>query len=130
MDTMMTPKEALVKDGTIPVKVGRGRLSREADERCKWLVENKGWNIKGYSLSTAAPTSAAEPVVKKVAQNGEKVISDFVIFWPETEYKAVDANKKEWGMREVCNTCMVSLVQNHCENPTILGDIAVTIVAK
>lgn len=130
---MMTPKEALMKDGTIPVKEGRGRLSREAIERCKELVA-LGWNIKGYAIA-AAPVStstapAAPKVVNKVAVTNEKVVADIVYTYPEDQYKAVDANKKEWGMREVCNTCRVSLVGHGCDNPVILGDVRVTIVPK
>lgn len=135
----MTPKDALIKDGTIPVKAGRGRLSREAIDRCKWLVANKGWSIKGYEVAAAAkspvststaPVAVAEPVVNKVAVSNVKEVAEFTILWPEASYKAVGKDKKVWGMREVCNTCRVSLVQNQCANPTILGDIPVTIVPK
>lgn len=136
---MMTPKEALIKDGTVPVKEGRGRLSREAIERCKYLV-SQGWSIKGYEVSAAAPVSTstvapAAPVVKKVAVNNEKVIADIVYTYPEDQYKALDANGKvipglHNGMREVCNTCRVSLVGHGCDNPTIYGDQKVTIVRR
>lgn len=122
---MMTPKEALAKDG-FPVSMGRGRLSREAIARCKELVA-QGWVIKGYETTTK---SATEPVaVKKVAvKSSEKVVQEYVILYDERMYKAVASDGKEYGMREVCNNCMVSLVQNHCSNPTILGGIAVTIL--
>ena len=133
---MMSPKEALIKDGTIPVKEGRGRLSREAIERCKWLVANKGWDIKGYEVAkpvpstSTAPVTPAEPVVKKVKPDNVKEVKEFTIFWPEDSFKAVGLDKKVWGMREVCNTCRVSLVQNQCEHPTILGGIPVKIVPR
>lgn len=124
---MMTPKEALAKDG-YPVKLGRGRLSREAIERCKELAA-KGWNIKGYSVET--PKSAAETVVvKKVKPTTEKVIADYTILYEEKSYKAVGDNGKDYTMREVCNNCRVSLVQCHCGKPTILGNIAVAITAR
>ena len=128
----MTPKQALIKDGTIPVKEGRGRLSREGIERCEWLVKNKGWDIKGYSLSStpATETTAAEKVVKRVNPANEKVVQDYTILYDERDFKAVGTDKKVWSMREVCNTCRVSLVQNICEHPTILGGIPVTIVPK
>lgn len=124
----MTPKEALIKDGTIPVKEGRGRLSREANDRCSWLVENKGWSIKGYNLKQA--TTSAAPVVKKTVVNNTKVIEDYVIFYEEENWTATDSSGKIWGMREVCNNCMVSLVQCHCGKPTILGDIKLTLKPK
>jgi hypothetical protein len=57
----------------------------------------------------------------------EKVVQEYVIFYERDNYKAVANDGKVYGMAEVCNTCRVSLVQNHCDNPTILGDIPVTI---
>lgn len=126
---MMTPKEALAKDGRVPVSMGRGRLSREAIARCKELVA-EGWVIKGYALDNS-PKSVAEPVaVKKVPASNEKVVQEFTILYDESAYKAVTADGKEYGMREVCNTCRVSLVQNMCPAPTILGDISVSIVPR
>lgn len=136
---MMTPKQALEKDGTIPVKQGKGRLSREAVDRCKVLAA-QGWSIKGYEVvsskeKTSSSTPAAPVVVKKAAPANAKVISDFVIFWPEETYKAVDKDKKvlpgKWGgMREVCNTCKVSLVQCHCDYPTVHNNKPVSIVRR
>lgn len=126
---MMTPKEALAKDG-FPVKQGRGRLSREADARCRELAA-QGWTIKGYAVDKAAPKSATAPVVvKKAPVNNEKVIADFTLVYDENAYTAKGSDGKSYGMREVCNNCRVSLVQNHCDNPTILGNIAVTIVPR
>jgi len=66
----------------------------------------------------------------KHAAGNVKEVKDFTIFWPDDSFKAVGTDKKVWGMREVCNTCRVSLVQNQCENPTILGGIAVKIVPR
>lgn len=127
---MMTPKEALAKDGVVPVTMGRGRLSREAIERCKYLV-SQGWSIKGYTRDTSVPRSATAPVaVKRVKPNNEKVVQEYVILYDEKLYKAVAADGKEYGMREVCNSCMVSLVQNHCDQPTILGGILVSIKVR
>lgn len=127
---MLTPKEALAKDGTIPVSMGRGRLSREGIERCKWLVANKGWDIKGYSLETSPQKSTEKAVVKKVPQTNEKVIQDYVILYDLKLYKAVAENGKIYTLRECCNNCRVSLVQCHCGSPTILGDIPVSILPK
>jgi hypothetical protein len=120
----MKPKEALIKDGQIPTSMGRGRLSRVQDQRCRELA-SKGWDIEGYSRSSS-PTA---PVVKNKPVRNEKVIADFVIFWEEAEYKAM-SGKTVHSMREVCNNCRVSLVQCHCGSPTILGNIPIRIVRK
>ena len=124
---MMTPKQALIKDGTIPVKPGKGRLSHEAIARCKELV-SQGWVIDGYS----ADNSDGE--VKRVATTNEKIVSEVTILYPESSYRAVVEGMKftgpGMGMREVCNNCRVSLVQCHCGNPTILGDLKVKIMPR
>lgn len=125
---MMTPKEALIKDGTITVSLGRGRLSREATDRCMALA-GQGWNIKGYEVSNS-PATLSAPVVKKVAVTNEKIISDIHYTYPEESFEAKDAKGNHVGMREVCNTCRVSLVGHMCERPTVLGNIAVTIRPK
>jgi hypothetical protein len=126
---MMTPKEALAKDGTVPVSMGRGRLSREGIERCKVLVA-QGWKIKGYALDTAPSKSVDQPVtVKKVAASNEKVVQEYIIKYDVDLYEAVTAEGRTFTMKEVCNACGVSLVQNHCDNPTVLG-LPVTIRFK
>lgn len=133
------PKEALQIDGTVPVVMGKGRLSGAAKARIAELVE-KGYRIAGYELektSNSVPAKkskvkADKPVakVKQVPITNEKVIADFVIIYDMTMYKAVGTDNKEWGMAEVCNNCRVSLVQCHCGNPVILGDIPVRIVSR
>ncbi len=131
----MSPKEALIKDGRIPVKAGRGRLSREADARVRELVA-QGWSVKGYEANTStksvvtpgAPAAQVESSVKKIVQTNEKVIQEFTLLYDERAYDAKDATGKVWSMRNVCNNCRVSLVQCHCGNPSIFGDIGVTIV--
>lgn len=128
----MTPKQALSKwnsdhpSESIPFSEGRGRLSRDAVAKCAELA-GKGWAIDGYAVTKSAD---AAPVVKKVATVNEKVVQDFVIFYDEHEYKALDNQDKVWSMRNVCNACRVSLVQCHCGSPTIFGDIAVRIVRQ
>jgi hypothetical protein len=88
----------------------------------------------GLSRTTRRHDEARKPAapveVKRVAGNGADVVKEFTIFWPEESFKAVGLDKKEHGMREVCNTCRVSLVQNQCANPTILGGIRVNIVPR
>lgn len=120
------PKEALALDGVVPVKAGKGRISLAADARCRELAA-QGYRIKGYETTN---TATAKVEVKKVVSTNEKIISDFVILYPRDMYKAVAADGKVYGMAECCNNCRVSLVQNHCDNPTILGDIAVKIVPR
>lgn len=137
---MMTPKQALIKDNEtrpeserIPVKKGRGRLSKAANDRVIYLVQNKNYSVKGYEASTSTPATASAPAtvsVKKVAVSGEKVIHDFVIFYEESMYKAVALDKRVFSMRECCNNCRVSLVQCHCGRPSVLNNIVVSIVPK
>jgi hypothetical protein len=124
---MMTKKQALIKDG-FPVSEGRGRLSREATARVEELVA-LGWDIEGYTSSK--PKSATEPVaVKKVpVSRTEKVVQEFVILYDVDKYKAVTSDGREYTMREVCNNCGVSLVQNHCDSPRVLHE-SVTILPR
>lgn len=131
---MMTPKEALIKDGRIPVKEGRGRLSREAVARLHELVR-EGWQISGYSVEAKADVPKAEAKVVKAANTGEKVISEIHYTYPENEWKALDADGKVlggkyMGMREVCSNCRVSLVAHNCESPRILGNKPVFLVRR
>ncbi len=129
----MKPKEALIKDGFLPANAGgRGRLSLAGIERCKELVA-QGWVIEGYAaapVSVKDTTSPAAPKVVKAAKPvNVKEVLDFTIFYERDEHKAVGVNDgKTYGMAEVCNICRVSLVQNQCLTPTILGDIPVKIV--
>ena len=131
-ETMMTPKEALAKDGTIEVKLGRGRMPAGGHDRCQWLVDNEGYSIKGYVKSGNTSSSTAEPVKpKRIPANGNlENYADVVYTYPETSHKAVGPNGEVYGMRECCNTCRVSLVQCHCGHPTILGNIPITIALK
>lgn len=143
LNTTYTPKEALDADPnwTIPVKLGRGRMPKGGDEHCRSLVA-QGYRIKGYEVaatSVVRPGQARKvnaetrtdetpaPVVKRAAAANVKEVKEFTILYDEKAYKAVSKSGKEYGMREVCNTCRVSLVQNSCLFPTILGGIAVEI---
>lgn len=132
----MSPKAALIKDGVVAVKEGKGRLSNEAKARLDILMA-KGWDITGYVPSkpvAAAPGGkSVDKSFKRVAN--VKVVEDYVILNDEREYKAVDAVTRKMigsngGMREVCRPCGVSLVQCHCGNPVIVGDRKVSIVKR
>lgn len=127
----MTPKEALLKDGQVPVTAGRGRMSAAAVARVKELVA-EGWDIKGYSkVSTAdAPTK-----VVKAAKVGHKEIADLPpLRYDEKEWKAVSDIPSEigqtvFGMREVCEFCGTSLNYHTCDTPRTHG-VPVRIVQK
>lgn len=123
------PKEALSLDGQVAVTLGRGRMSLAADTRCRELAA-QGYRIKGYEAVASVGPVKAEPKVVKAAPGNEKVIEEFTILYPREVYKAITPEGKEYGMAEVCNTCHVSLVQNMCEHPTILGEIPVKIVPR
>lgn len=122
---MMSPKEALAKDGRVPVSMGRGRLSRAGIDRCKELAA-EGWQIAGYEVeSTSTP---AAPVVKKVTvSNGEKTIADLPpMRYDEKVYKAVSdtpdfIGRTVFGMREVCSFCGSSLTYHRCDTPIVFG---------
>jgi hypothetical protein len=129
----MKAKEALLAAGRIK-EIGRGRISLDNHA---WLkaeydkgVRFSDWP-KGEVVETATPDGAAEVrVVRDPAQSNEKVISEFTILYEKDLYVAIGPNKEEYGMAEVCNNCRVSLVQNHCEDPIILGHIPVTITPR
>ena len=133
----MTPKQALAKwnaanpNEAIKFSEGRGRLSREAVAKCTELVASGDYEIQGYVANSTKSTTVTPSavVVNKVAVTNEKVIRDFTILYDERAYVAMDKTGKPWSMRNACNNCRVSLVQCHCGQPTIFGDIGVTIVA-
>lgn len=129
MDTYASPKEALKAAGRIK-EIGRGRISRENHA---WLdAEQAAGRIR---ISNAVIPKATAPVADKAApkqtkygSNTEKVVNDFTILYHWDAYHAKGGDGKTYSMREVCNTCRVSLVQNVCEHPTILGNIPVKII--
>jgi hypothetical protein len=133
----MSPKDALRKwnaenpTKSIAFSEGRGRLSRAAVDKCSELVGN-GWTITGYATvnKSSSSTAPVAQTVERVKTSNEKVIADFVIFYDENAYSAVDKTGKVWSMRNCCNNCKVSMVQCHCDAPTIFGDIPVTIKAN
>lgn len=122
------PKDALIEDGRVAgIKSGRGRLPAAAIARIHELVA-EGYKIIGYEQDK--PKDKSAPKVVRVKPSAEKVVQEYIILYPESMYKAIDPDGKERGMAEVCNHCMVSLVQCHCDNPTILGDIPIKIVPR
>ena len=125
MKTYASPKEALLDHGRIKA-VTRGRIS---SENHAWLEEQIAANV--FSITGVKVVKNADKPVAVKSVNGptEKVIAEFTILYHKDAYHAEGVKDgKTYGMAEVCNNCRVSLVQNVCENPTILRDIPVRIV--
>lgn len=108
-------------------KMGRGKFSTAAKEAiAKAEAEGIKFSDVAAPTRTAPPaTKDTAPVVKSPTDTPYLSPSDFR--FPEVDYRAVDGNGKERSLREVCNTCRVSLVNHMCDSPTILGNIAVVI---
>lgn len=128
----MKAKEYLLDKGRIS-EIGRGRISNENHAFLAKAAESgiqfSDWP-KGKVVVTEATDETPEVVRVKRDPNmtNEKVIHEIVYTYPENLYRAVDTRTgKEVGMREVCNTCRVSLVGHACDRPTILGDIPVAV---
>jgi|SRR6478735_5176164 len=97
----------------------RGKFSNEA----KAAIAKA--EASGTKFSDSAPK---EKVVKSpkatnsVKKESTGIIADIVYTYPEGEWQAREkVSKKLRGMREVCNTCRVSLVAHRCENPRIVA---------
>jgi hypothetical protein len=122
--TYATPKEALLDHGKIE-KIGRGRISRDNHA---WLESEITAGRIAISDVTIVK-SDNKAVAVKAKGPAEKHIADITILYPKDAYHAIGVDdNKAYGMAEVCNTCRVSLVQNQCLNPTILGNIPVRII--
>lgn len=130
---MTTAKEALLAAGRIE-KIGRGRISLDNHA---WLKSqyDAGVRFSDWPKGEVVESKDADekPVIRvkrdpKLAN--EKVVQEYTILYDRDAFKAVGNDGKEYGMAEVCNNCRVSLVQNQCADPTILGDIKVTIKAR
>lgn len=130
----MKPKVALVKDGFLPAgsENVRGRLSRQAIERCMELA-SQGWDIEGYAAKGSVAEGTRE-VTKAPVPVGEKVIHDIVYRFPlDTPAHAFhDGKKIVVSMREACGNCRVSLVCCSCGRPNVVrpdgsGSMPVTV---
>lgn len=122
-----TAKQALLEAGRIEA-ITRGRISLANHA---WLKEqyDNGVRFSDWPKGEVQTNSDNEVRVIKKAEPIDNY-AEVIYTYPEHMYRAIGTDNKEWGMREVCNNCRVSLVQNHCENPVILGDIKVRILAK
>lgn len=119
----MKPKDALVKDGFLPKgsENKRGRLSRDAIERCKTLA-SQGWDIEGYAVSqSTGPVGTPATVTKTKVETGVKVIADIGNPTRDETQVIAKVNGKTVGMRDVC-TCGNSFTYCWCENPTAWVD--------
>jgi hypothetical protein len=135
-------KVALVEAGIIK-SAGRGRISAEGHA---WLAKqhNAGTRFsdwpKGEITVTKTEATAEKPaeskvkVIRTASSTGEQTIADIPPYrFPEEDFEAyefVNGKKKPVGLRECCNTCMVSLVAHQCEDPTYLNNRKVFIVRK
>jgi len=126
--TYSSNKEALLAAGRIKA-ITRGRISRENHEWLEKEISAKRISITGATV-VKSETAKGEKRVSVKAVNGstEKHIADFTILYPKNDYHAIGNDGKTYGMAEVCNNCRVSLVQNQCEDPMILGNVRVQIV--
>lgn len=130
---MTTRREALVNAGL--AKPGRGKFSKEANA---WLDKERASGAKFSDDDQTAQKSTRRVVNQKnegaPAKESSTGMADYVFpseyRFPEDTYRAfkrVGGKKVPVSLREVCNTCRVSLVNHGCESPTIHGSIAITI---
>lgn len=128
MKQFSTPKEALLDAGRIKA-ITRGRISADNHEWLEKEIAAKRIAITGAVVAKRTNKSGVEKTVVKSSNVAtEKHIPDVTILYPKDQYHAVGNDGKTYGMPEVCNNCMVSLVQNQCDDPVILGGIHVRIV--
>lgn len=123
----MKAREYLVEKGL--AKAGaRGRFSREGKAALIEAVANgvvfDDWPKEEITVVHKGKSVDVKAAVEKPIDSEYLFPSEFL--YPETDYRAM-AGKTEYGMREVCNNCRVSLVMCSCGSPTILGSIVVTI---
>lgn len=133
---MKSRREALAEVGL--AKAGaRGKFSNAAKQ---WLVDQESKGIKFSDSDATTPVARKSAPVKSSgapSKETETGMTDYVFpsdyRFPESEYRAVVRNGgkvKEYGMREVCNNCRVSLVNHGCNSPVIHGGIIITIEPK
>lgn len=132
---MTTAREALVKEGL--AKPSRGKFSFAAHEWLQKQIAN-GVSFSDYPKDNTkvkgGKSVSPKPTGRKETKAPSEVMSDYVFpseyRFPEATYKAVNDKGQAISMREVCNTCRVSLVAHGCASPTIHGSIPVTVLPK
>lgn len=129
---MDTAKQALLKAGRIAA-ITRGRISLDNHAWLKSQYDN-GVRFSDWPKGEMVvdKTTPGKVRVKRDPAVVEQRIYDTIVYtFDEKYYRATNSNTgAHVGMREVCNNCRVSLVQCHCDKPTVLGDIPVTIVPR
>ena len=128
---MQTRREALIAAGL--AKPGRGKFSTAANA---WLESQRSNGVKFSDDNAPVRTITPRASVKSTgvpSKESSTGISDYIFpsdfRFPESEYRAVvskDAPFKP-GMRDICNTCRVSLTVHTCDSPVVYGNIPVTI---
>lgn len=113
---IMKPKAALVKDGFLPAgsENKRGRISKEADARCKELAAS-GWAIDGYSVSKS--TDSTETVVK--VKSDPNAVAEIPNATRDEKTLEAFYGTVKVGMRTVCNNCRQSLTYCPCPQPRV-----------
>ena len=126
---MQTRRDYLVGLGL--AKPGRGKFSTAAKDALD-KARAAGTKFSDEVTETPVPTESSDKTerVGKTAPTFTPYLAPSDFRFPESEYKAKGGDGKTYGMRECCNLCRVSLVNHGCDNPTILGGIAVKIVKK
>lgn len=126
---MMKAKAALILDGKVPTKQGRGRMNAEQIKRVGELV-NLGWNIEHYTKAPAkAVTSTAEPVAPKVVRTAGPAEKQVIEPGPEMRSRdnfvplVRDGNKLvRWPMGPlgICDVCRQSLTHCPCGDARVM----------
>lgn len=133
---MQSKRDYLISKGL--AKPGRGKFSNAGKaalaeaEASGMKFSDSGPAIPTKAKPTGNPTesSAGGQSAQKTEQPWSSLLTPDDYRFPEKEYRGVqfvNGKKREVSLREVCNTCRVSLVNHMCENPTVLGDIVVKI---
>jgi hypothetical protein len=130
---MQTRRDYLVGLGL--AKPGRGKFSTAAKEALdKARASGTKFSDDEVPTKTVTEKPTGDSVQGKTDRKSEPTFTPYLspseFRFPEAEYKAKGADGKTYGMRECCNLCRVSLVGHMCDNPTILGNIAVKIVKR
>lgn len=111
---MVTRREYLVSKGL--AKPGRGKFSGAA------LAALDEARKSGTKFSDDEKPVRVPRKPKESKPTTEVGYGPIVYTYPEKEYRAVEkGSKTERSMREVCQTCRVSLVGHGCENPQIVA---------